>query len=212
MQALEYEYPGKNSEKFHFGPASTQFKRGEITFVTGGNGSGKSTLAKLLLGLYRPSAGSIYLGDQKIDNHNLLHYRAMFSAIFVDFHLFDQILPSEKDTTALVNYYLKQLNLQDKVSIEDGRLSTTKLSQGQRRRLALMMSFLDKKPVCVFDEWAADQDPLFRDVFYRKILRALAALKKVVIVISHDSAYFKYADRIIQMDYGKVREKKVARS
>ena len=99
---------------------------------------------------------------------------------------------------------LEELQLQHKVRIEDGRFSTIDLSQGQRKRLALLVAYLEDRPFYVFDEWAADQDPTFKDVFYRTLLPALRAKGKTVVVISHDDRYFDCADRCIRLDYGKL--------
>ncbi|MGB8129136.1 MAG: hypothetical protein WCG81_05045 [Candidatus Angelobacter sp.] len=79
------------------------------------------------------------------------------------------------------------------------------LSQGQRKRLALLTAYLEDRPVYVFDEWSADQEPVFREVFYRHLLPALRDRSKTVVVISHDDRYFDVADRVIQLEYGRIR-------
>jgi len=58
--------------------------------------------------------------------------------------------------------------------------------------------------VYLFDEWAADQDPVFKKVFYTQLLPELKARGKAVLVISHDERYFGAADRVIRLDYGKL--------
>jgi putative ATP-binding cassette transporter len=88
--------------------------------------------------------------------------------------------------------------------VRDGVLSTVDLSQGQRKRLALMTAYLEDRPIYLFDEWAADQDPVFKEVFYLALLPELKARGKTVIVISHDDHYFHVADRILKLDYGKI--------
>jgi putative ATP-binding cassette transporter len=88
--------------------------------------------------------------------------------------------------------------------VKDGKLSTTELSQGQRKRLALLTAYLEDRPVYVFDEWAADQDPLFKTVFYERLLLDLKARGKTVLVITHDDRYYHIADRIIKLDDGQV--------
>jgi putative pyoverdin transport system ATP-binding/permease protein len=98
------------------------------------------------------------------------------------------------------------LQLDHKVSIKDGAFSTLELSQGQRKRLALLVAYLEDRPFYVFDEWAADQDPLFKDVFYRELLPELKAKGKTVLVITHDDRYFHLADRYIKLEYGQLVE------
>jgi putative pyoverdin transport system ATP-binding/permease protein len=190
---------------FLLGPISLTLLPGEITFIVGGNGSGKSTLAKLITGLYPPRTGSIQLDGVPITDDNREWYRQHFSAIFSDFYLFDSYLGfNHTDLDQEVQSYLKQLQLEHKVQVKDGVLSTTNLSQGQRKRLALLTAYLEDRPVYLFDEWASDQDPHFRDLFYRQILMRLKELGKAVVVITHDDRYFSLADNLIKLDYGQV--------
>lgn len=193
------------SESFTLGPIDLSFWPGELVFIVGGNGSGKTTLVKLLTGLYSPEKGSILLDGELIRDSNRAFYRQHFSAVFSDFYLFKQVLgllnPKLKHQ---IQEYLAQLKLSHKVQVVDGKLSTTDLSQGQRKRLALLTAYLEDRPIYVFDEWAADQDPQFKAVFYVQILPELKARGKTVFVITHDDRYYDCADRIIKLDEGKV--------
>lgn len=206
LQGVMHNYPSEEKDEgFMLGPIDLMLRPGELVFFTGGNGSGKTTLAKLLIGLYAPEAGEIRLDGKAITEENRDHYRQMFSAVFSDFYLFDSMLgiESEKvDEHALG--YLKQLQLSHKVKVNDGVLSTTNLSQGQRKRLALLTAYLEDRPIYLFDEWAADQDPLFKQVFYYELLPELKARGKTVLVISHDDRFYEVGDRIIKLDYGKI--------
>ena len=194
---------------FQLGPMNMTFNKGELVFLVGGNGSGKTTFAKLLLGLYAPEAGHIEVDGTVIDTHNRERYRQSFSAIFVDFFLFDQLLGLDEDEfdgtelDTIAQRYLDQLQLSHKVKIEAGKLSTVQLSQGQKKRLALLTAYLEDRDFYLFDEWAADQDPVFKRVFYTQILPDLKAKGKTVLVISHDDQYFHIADRYIKMDAGQ---------
>jgi putative pyoverdin transport system ATP-binding/permease protein len=199
--------PHSGEEKgFLLGPISLSLQPGEITYIVGGNGSGKSTLAKLITGLYFPQAGSIRLNGTLITDHNREWYRQHFSAVFTDFHLFDSYLGfNHANLDREVENYLRQLQLDQKVQVKDGVLSTTRLSQGQRKRLALLTAYLEDRPIYLFDEWASDQEPLFRDLFYKQILVKLKERGKTVVVITHDDRYFHLADHIIKLDYGKIQ-------
>ena len=198
--------PPRTDEKgFLLGPISFSWQPGELIFIIGGNGSGKSTLAKLITGLYPPLSGAIYLNGKRITQDNVEWYRQHFSAIFYDFYLFDSFLGFDRpNLDQEVENYLMQLQLAHKVTIKNGVLSTTELSQGQRKRLALLTAYLEDRPIYVFDEWAADQEPRFRELFYKQILLQLKERGKIVIVISHDERYFHLADHIIKLDYGAV--------
>jgi putative ATP-binding cassette transporter len=167
-------------------------------------GSGKSTLAKLVVGLYSPEGGEIRLDERPITDQNRESYRQHFSVVFSDFYLFEDLLGLESPSLdQRARDYLSLLELEHKVQVKNGGLSTTALSQGQRRRLALLTAYLEDRPIYVFDEWAADQDPQYKKVFYTQLLPELKARGKGVIVITHDDRYFDLADRIFKLDYGK---------
>ena len=197
----------KENDVFTLGPVNLSFRPGELVYLIGGNGSGKTTLAKMLVGLYTPESGRILLNGKEVDEAQRDAYRQHFSVVFSDFFLFDTLLGIRLDNVdAAAHALLEDLQLAHKVKIENGVFSTLELSQGQRKRLALLVSYLEDRPFYLFDEWAADQDPLFKDVFYRRLLPELKAKGKTVVVITHDDRYFRLADRYIKLDFGQVVE------
>lgn len=190
---------------FTLGPIDLNVQAGELVFIIGGNGSGKTTLAKIITGLYVPEAGHLRFNGQPVDDNNREHFREHFSALFSDFFLFESLLGLEQhELDDRARDYLTRLRLDHKVQIKDGTLSTIDLSNGQRMRLALLTAYLENRPIYVFDEWAAGQDPVFRNFFYQQILPELKSRGKMLFVISHDDHYYNVADRIIKLDYGKV--------
>ncbi len=207
FKGVTYPYYSREEEdrSFILGSIDLTLYPGELVFIVGGNGSGKSTLAKLITGLYIPESGAIWLDGTLINDQSREWYRQHFSVVFSDFYLFESLLGLENtnlDTQA--QQYLKQLQLERKVKVEHGKLSTTALSQGQRKRLALLTAYLEDRPIYLFDEWAADQDPDFKEIFYTQFLSELRNRGKTVLVISHDDHYFHLADRIVKLNYGKV--------
>ena len=204
LRNVVYHYKDRiDGQSFTLGPVSIAMRSGEVIFLTGGNGSGKTTLIKVLTGLYAPHTGSIDWNGRPVTEQTLEPYQQLFSVIFADFYLFDELLGLDTlDQHA--RYYLNKFQLQDKVGINKGVFSTTDLSHGQRKRLALLTAYLENRPIYIFDEWASGQDPEFREIFYRQLLPDLKARGKLVIVSSHDHHYFSAADRIINLDYGKV--------
>ncbi len=206
LAGVTHSYRRENAEdSFQLGPIDLSFAPGELVFIVGGNGSGKTTLAKLLLGLYKPEAGEIRFAGEAVDDGNRERYREHFSAVFADFFVFDKLLGLPVEALdADARRYLALLHLDQKVRVEAGGFSTIDLSQGQRKRLALLTAYLENRPIYLFDEWAADQDPQFKEIFYLELLPQLQARGKTVFVISHDDHYFHVADRILKLDYGRI--------
>jgi putative ATP-binding cassette transporter len=199
--------PDVDGQAFVLGPLHLTLRRGEFTFLVGGNGSGKSTFVKVLTGLYSPQVGEIRLDELPIADKNREWYCQHFSAVFTDFYLFDSLLGlSGPDLDARAHRYLVELELDAKVQIAAGALSTTSLSHGQRKRLALLTAFLEDRPIYVFDEWAADQDPHYREIFYKRLLPDLKSRGKTILVISHDDRYYHLGDRILRLEYGRLVE------
>lgn len=180
---------------------------GQLIYLVGGNGSGKTTFAKVLCGLYAAEAGQIKLDGELVTATKLDDYRQLFSSIFADYYLFDRLLENcSPALEAKGNLLISKLNLQHKVAIVKGAFTTRQLSQGQRKRLALVVAYLEDRPFYIFDEWAADQDPVFKQVFYHELLPELKAQQKTVLVITHDEQYFGLADRLLKMENGQLTE------
>ncbi|KAA8703859.1 MULTISPECIES: cyclic peptide export ABC transporter [Pseudomonas] len=209
LRNVQYAFPPvEGSEPFKLGPVNLSIEPGEILFIVGENGCGKTTLIKLLLGLYTPQQGEIRLNGLPVDALGLDDYRQMFTTIFADYFLFDDLVQNDKALPDDATQYLERLEIAHKVSVRDGAFTTTDLSTGQRKRLALVNAWLDERPVLVFDEWAADQDPTFRRIFYTELLPDLKRLGKTIIVISHDDRYFDVADQLVRMQAGRVISEK----
>jgi putative pyoverdin transport system ATP-binding/permease protein len=210
--SYRYEVDGERAG-FAVGPVSFDIHKGETTFIVGGNGSGKSTIGKIITGHYFAEAGTLSLGQQAIDSEWITTYRNQLSLISSDFYLFDRLFGAAKHADeATIQKYLKWMQLDHKLTLTNGRISTLSLSDGQRKRLALVVALLEDKSIYLFDEWAADQDPEFKKAFYHDVLPYLKSMNKAVVVISHDDRYFDVADRIYVMESGVAREMEVARS
>ncbi|MEC6745232.1 cyclic peptide export ABC transporter [Pseudomonas qingdaonensis] len=210
MRDVQYSFPAApGAAPFRLGPVNLNIEPGEILFIVGENGCGKTTLIKLLLGLYTPQQGMVLLNGKAVDAPGLDDYRQLFTTIFADYFLFDEVVQREGALPDDAAQYLERLEIAHKVSVRDGAFTTTDLSTGQRKRLALVNAWLDGRPVLVFDEWAADQDPTFRRIFYTELLPDLKRLGKTIIVISHDDRYFDVADQLVRMHGGRVVSEKV---
>ena len=202
---VEYTYANVENDEYCFtlGPINIKINSGEINFIIGGNGSGKSTLAKLLTGLYTPTNGDIRIDGVKKSSSELNEY---YSAIFSDFHLFKKLYGVDYERNKeLLKKILVRMKIDKKINIDDdGCISNISLSTGQKKRLAYSILSLEDKPIVLFDEWAAEQDPEFREFFYSELLFDLKKQGKCVIVITHDDRYFGCADNVIKLDEGKI--------
>ncbi|MBM0637302.1 multidrug ABC transporter permease/ATP-binding protein [Campylobacter sp. VicNov18] len=199
----QFAYEGN----FCLNPVNIELKKGELVFLIGKNGSGKSTFCMLLAGLFKPSKGEIYIDDTLINDNNLDEYRSLISAVFSDFHLFTKTLSKQNFASEeKIAFWLEFLELKNKTSVKNHELSFTQLSTGQKKRLAMFIALLEERDVLVLDEWAADQDPVFRRFFYKKLLPLLKEQGKTIFAITHDDKYFDIADRILLANNGSIEE------
>ncbi len=206
LDSVTFQYTGKEDETlFTAGPVDLTIEQGEALFIVGGNGSGKSTLLKLLTGLYYPMAGGeVILDGKTVTPDRYQAYRELFSIIFTDFHLFKKLYGLESVDGQQVRDLLQEMEIHTKTDYVDGKFTNIDLSTGQRKRLAYIAALLEDKPIYIFDEWAADQDPEFRQHFYERFLMDLKAMGKTIIAVTHDDRYFDKADRVIKMEEGKI--------
>ena len=217
LQGVRYAFdaPADGGAPFVLGPIDLELRRGEMVFIVGDNGSGKTTLIKLLLGLYAPHEGEVLIDGVPVTAESRDDYRQLFTTVLSDFYLFEDLAGAGEGGTGMsalpeaARPYLERLEIAHKVSIQDGAFSTVDLSTGQRKRLALVHAYLEGRPVMVFDEWAADQDPAFRHLFYTELLPELRAKGHLLVVISHDDRYFHLADRVVHMRAGRIAETRV---
>lgn len=205
LAGTAFEYCNSTKEQpFSLRDINLTIARGSIVFIVGGNGSGKTTLAKVMMGLYRATAGKILVDDTPVDTGNLLSYRALFNAVFSDVHLFSrEVEDSFLEGHGRTAYLLQKMKV-DPARTPEGRLEVRALSQGQKKRLASVFALSDDKPIQFFDEWTADQDPEFRSYFYHEFLPELKREGKTVVVISHDDRFFDCADVIVKLDLGRI--------
>ncbi|MCW2248530.1 putative ATP-binding cassette transporter [Azospirillum fermentarium] len=195
---------GQRERPFQVGPINLTLKPGETVFISGGNGAGKSTFMRLLTSLYWPQGGMILLDGQLLEHHAVHKYRALFSTVFSDYHLFKRLYGIDEEARARAEALIAEFELSDKTSLTGNELSTVDLSAGQRKRLALIVAMMERRPICVLDEWAADQDPYFRRKFYEDVIPKMKAAGTTVICVTHDDRYFGLADRRIHLEEGRI--------
>lgn len=202
--SFSYDKTEGGERSFALGPVNLSIEQGETIFIVGGNGSGKSTFINILTGLYKPTSGQLEMNSEDPVNitEKIQHLTA---AVFTDNHIFshnydDYVLENNEQYAAL----LKTMQLDGIIKDDKEGSARRRFSKGQSKRMSLIFALLEKKPVLVLDEWAADQDPHFRKYFYEQLLPRLRKEGKTIIAVTHDDAYFHMADRVIKFDYGKI--------
>lgn len=206
IELRQVVYTHGQSGGFMVGPIDLTLRRGDVLFISGGNGSGKSTLLRLLTALYLPQQGQLLVDGRVVDGDRREACQNLYSTVFSDFHLFRRLFGLGDVAPDQILEWLTTMEIEKKTGMHDGRFDTIKLSTGQRKRLALVVAALEDRPIYVFDEFAADQDPAFRRKFYDEILPALRARGKTVVAVTHDDRYFDRATRHFVMEDGRLTE------
>jgi putative ATP-binding cassette transporter len=207
---FEYDATEKVSSEtaFCIGPVNFQVEKGDTVFISGGNGSGKTTFINILTGLMQRNEGDIYVNGNAILPEHVKSYKSLFAPVFSDCHLFDQFYGIARVDMDKANEYLRLFEIDNKVTVEPKGFSDIKLSTGQKKRLALICALLERKPILILDEFAADQDPHFKRKFYKEIIGIIKNEGFTLIAVTHDDNYYRYADRLYKMDSGKLSEVK----
>jgi putative ATP-binding cassette transporter len=195
---------GTSEDSFQAGPFNLTLRAGETVFISGGNGSGKSTFLRLLTSLYRPDRGEVLVDGHVVNDTNVESYRSLFAAVFSDYHLMKRLYGIAAGASEEVPELLKNFEIAEKTGLEGDAFTSVDLSAGQRKRLALIVALLERRPILVLDEWAADQDPVFRGKFYTELLTEIKARGITVIAVSHDDRYYHTADRRLHMEDGRI--------
>jgi len=206
LRDIETKYNSRETSSFALGPLDFELRCGEVVFLVGSNGSGKTTFMNVLAGLLDPTAGVIEVDGKPLLPEDMGAYRAQFSAIFTQFHVFRQLYGMEDVTPEQGDAVIDKVHLTGITTIRGEGITRIDLSAGQRRRLALAIALLEDRNILILDEFVADQDPEKRDYFFRTLLPWLKQQGKTVVVSTHDLAWLECADRVISFENGKMTE------
>ena len=192
-------------------------KHGTTTALVGSSGSGKSTIVKLLAGFYLPAKGSIFIGDEKLNEENVEIIQNRISAVWQNPHIFfgsieDNIRAGKKDASiAEIEKAAEEVNLHSLIlSLPKGYKTSvgelgTRLSGGERQRLTIARARLRDAPILIFDEATSSLDSKNEKI----ILNNFEQLRKgrTSLVIAHRLSTARSADQIILIDNGRIKAK-----
>lgn len=199
---------------------SFTLKKSEKVALVGHNGAGKTTIIKLLLRLYDPTEGDIFVNDINIRDYNLQKYRKMYSCAFQDYAIVagtikENVLMGEKGTDEEVWEALKQAGIFEKVSgLQNGIYTMltkefdedgTSLSGGEYQKIACARVFCSKSQIAVFDEPSSALDPISEDALFNAIVHSVT--ERIGIFISHRLSCVKDADVVYMFENGQIIEK-----
>lgn len=209
-------YYASRAEEWVLKGVDLVMRRGTVTAVVGPTGAGKSTIANLLVGLYSPRSGAIFVNDVDLQQISLTAWRRKVGYVCQDTFLFNATLREnialwdETVSQADVEWAAGVAQLHDFVSTLPEGYDTVvgdrglRLSGGQCQRVAIARAILRHPEVLIFDEATSALDNLTESAVYK----AISALRKdaIVIVIAHRLSTIKSADQIAVLWSGKVAE------
>lgn len=208
VDQVTYSYP--KSELIALSPISFTARSGQLTAIKGASGSGKSTLVNLLLGFAKCASGSIKVNNQAISNLDLDYWRSHISYFpqspWLPYGTIRQAIqmanPSANDQdiiSALEKVGLSVTNPTDLPNgLETKLTSSTGLSMGQRRRIALARAIIQNRPIFILDEPTASLDSKTEELI-NSTIQNLVADGKCVIAIAHRPHLVINSDQVIEV-------------
>ncbi len=189
---------------------------GEMLYIEGPSGSGKTTLLSLISGILRPNSGSVQVENQdiwKMSGDQIADFRLnKIGFVFQDYHLFPRLTTVENVAIPLI---LKKLDWNksmneamgylDIVGIKDrAYLPPVKLSGGEQQRVAIARAIASKPDILIFDEPTASLDGDTGRRIVEFVKKNILNEDRCIIIVTHDSRIFEYADRIMRMEDGRI--------
>ena len=220
VENLSFSYFG--SERKVIDDVSFTIKGGQTVAIVGHNGAGKSTLVKLLMRLYEPTSGAIYLNEKEIGEYQLHAYRDSFSAVFQDFKVFsltvgENILlrRTADGDKGLLEESLRASGMAERISALPYGTDTmmtrefdeegVSLSGGQAQKIALSRLYAKNAPIAILDEPSSALDPIAEYELFENMKRICEG--RTVIFISHRLSSAMSADVIFMMEHGRIIER-----
>ncbi|PEE35600.1 ABC transporter ATP-binding protein [Bacillus pseudomycoides] len=216
---VSFRYP--NSETYVLKNISLTFKKGDVVAIIGKNGSGKSTLVKVLTRLYHDYEGEILINSQPMDSYSIESVREQIGVVFQDFVKYElpvrdnisygnigYIKDDEKINNAAMQSGIHEVieSLPNKLDTQLGKWFSEghQLSGGQWQKIAISRAIIKNASMYILDEPSSALDPeAEKDVFnrFKELVR-----NRIGIFISHRNSSVQFADKIIVMENGEIKE------
>jgi len=189
---------------------------GEMLYIEGPSGSGKTTLLSIISGILRPNSGTVMVEDKDIwslTGDQIADFRLnKVGFVFQDYHLFPKLTTAENAAIPLIlkkvewdeainmaTKYLEIVGLKDRA-----QLAPVKLSGGEQQRVAIARAIASGPDIMIFDEPTASLDGETGRRIVDFVKKNIMNENRCIIIVTHDSRIFEYADRIIKMADGKI--------
>lgn len=189
---------------------------GEMLYIEGPSGSGKTTLLSIISGILKPNSGTVTVEGKDIWSltaDQLADFRLnKVGFVFQDYHLFPKLTTVENAAIPLIlkkvewnesiNMAAKYLEI---VGLKDrAQLTPVKLSGGEQQRVAIARAIASSPDIMIFDEPTASLDGETGRRIVDFVKKNIMNENRCIIIVTHDSRIFEYADRIIKMADGKI--------
>jgi putative ABC transport system ATP-binding protein len=189
---------------------------GEMLYIVGPSGSGKTTLLSMITGILRPNSGAVVAKGKDVwslDANAIADFRLnSIGFVFQDYHLFPKLTALENVAIPLI---LKKVewkkSLEAAMSVlevvglrERAELPPVKLSGGEQQRVAIARAIVSRPDFLIFDEPTASLDGQTGRQIIDFVKKEILDEKKSILIVTHDSRIFEYADRIIKMEDGRI--------
>lgn len=193
-------------------------KRGDSVAIVGENGAGKTTLIKVLAGLYKPTAGEIYVNGKDFNNFSSESIYKRTSILFQDYFMLPGTLLENMDNKGLdekkATEFVEKLGLKDRIDgltyglqsevidVENNKIEG--FSGGELQRILLIKSLMKDSDILILDEPTAALDPISEEKLYNEYKDF--SREKISIFISHRITSTRFCDRIIYLENGEIAE------
>jgi putative ABC transport system ATP-binding protein len=189
---------------------------GEMLYVVGPSGSGKTTMLSMISGILRPNSGTVQIEDADIwhlASDALAEFRLhRIGFVFQDYHLFPRLTTAEnvaiplilqhRDWDAALSEAARNLEI---VGLKDrAQLPPVKLSGGEQQRVAIARAIVARPDILIFDEPTASLDGDTGRNIVRFVREQILSDKRCIVIVTHDSRIYEFADRIMRMEDGRV--------